>query len=106
MSKNKQNLEDKVEQLKKELKDAEEQLKNYDNMSPVHQLAVDLHELFCNQNHTDGCGWYYEFERKLHKWDGYSHASYLKKAQALLKKANELKISREQVLEVVSIMEK
>ena len=51
MSKNKQNLEDKVEQLKKELKDAEEQLKNYDNMSPVHQLAVDLHELFCNQNH-------------------------------------------------------
>lgn len=43
------------------------------------QLAIELHELLCHWNHTDGCGWFYEKD-----WTGYAHERYLVKARAVL----------------------
>jgi hypothetical protein len=43
------------------------------------QLALELHELLCRWNHTDGCSWFYEKD-----WVGYSHERYLEKARAVL----------------------
>ena len=55
------------------------------------QLAIDLHKCTCTQNHTDGCGWHYEFNSKTQAddWDGWAHKEYLKKAQVLIKFCDE-----------------
>lgn len=49
------------------------------------RLAVLLHKKFCNHNHTDACGWEYEFIGKTHDWSGYAHNDYLNRAEKLLK---------------------
>ena len=54
-------------------------------LTPDRQLAIRLHELKCNSNHTNGCGWYYEFDKQQHKWSGYAHTHYLNQAKALIK---------------------
>lgn len=50
------------------------------------KLAILLHSKFCHLNHEDGCGWHWEMEKDgSHKWDGYAHLEYLKKAQDIIK---------------------
>ena len=44
------------------------------------KLAIYLHKNFCYANHTDACGWEYEFKKKDHDWSGYSHKHYLDQA--------------------------
>lgn len=31
----------------------------------IRELAVLLHSKLCHANHTDGCGWGYEYEREV-----------------------------------------
>lgn len=54
-------------------------------MSPAAQLAISLHDATCSWNHTDGCGWFYEIDKGIHNWTGYSHSSFLRKAETMMK---------------------
>lgn len=52
-------------------------------------LVCQAHELFCQWNHCDGCGWHYEIDSKTnkHSWDGgiYSaHARWLNKTKEMM----------------------
>ena len=80
-----------IEQQIKELERALVKLKEVENnkrFTPADsfekKLAIIIHSQTCTQNHTDGCGWYYEIENKdLHDWNAHSHINYLKVAQSL-----------------------
>ncbi len=47
-------------------------------------IAIHLHSVQCKQNHTDGCGWYYEIKNKVHDWNGHSHKRYLASAESFI----------------------
>lgn len=44
------------------------------------RLAIELHELLCRTDHTQGCEWFYN----QNDWTGYAHVRYLEKAQDVL----------------------
>jgi len=49
------------------------------------RLAVYYHDTRCTNNHTDMCGWMYEFTKNEddvyeHDWTGWTHARYLEQA--------------------------
>ena len=77
-------IEEKIKQHEQGLKDLQAQLEVAKLESPDHQLAKELHGMLCTQNHTDGCGWHYEFNNKQDNWSGHAHTEYLKKAQKLI----------------------
>lgn len=43
-------------------------------------VARKLHDLLCNWNHTDGCGWFYHPD----DWTEWAHKKYAKKAVDVL----------------------
>lgn len=49
------------------------------------ELATVLHDMLCQWNHADGCGWYYETDPDTKWTKGRAHGSYLAKAQKLIK---------------------
>ena len=77
-------IEEKIKQHEQGLKDLQAQLIEAKLESPDHQLAKELHSMLCHLNHTDGCGWHYEYKNKKDDWTGYAHTEYLKKAQKLI----------------------
>lgn len=48
------------------------------------RLAEELHTLKCHSNHTDQCGWFYEFDRGAPNWNGWAHSEYLTKARKVM----------------------
>jgi hypothetical protein len=77
-------IEEQIKKHEQGLKDLQAQLVEAKLESPDHQLAKELHGMLCNQNHTDGCGWYYEVHSKIDDWTGSNHTEYLKKAQKMI----------------------
>lgn len=77
-------IEDQIALKKKETADLEAMLKEAKLQSPDKQLADQLHGMLCNLNHTDGCGWFYEFNNKQPDWTSHAHGGYLMKAQKLI----------------------
>ena len=75
--------EAKAAKLRKEIEDKEKALAE---LSPLERLAVRYHDIHCIWNHTDGCGWFYEFKNKKHDWSGHAHGEYRRKAGILLTK--------------------
>ncbi len=71
-----------------------------------HQLANILHELLCHWNHTDGCGWYYEFKNRVADWDRDTHKGYLKKAVNLIARCEREGITPEDAIRIYKLMEK
>lgn len=49
----------------------------------THKIARLLHEQFCNSNHIDQCGWYYETTRHglAEDWTRPTHQRYLERAR-------------------------
>ena len=82
-------IEEQIKQHEQGLKDLQAQLVDAKLESPDHQLATELHGMLCTWNHTDGCGWFYEFSNKKDNWAGDSHGRYLKKAQTLIHKCEQ-----------------
>ena len=64
------------------------------------RLADSLHGMLCGWNHTDGCGWHYEFINKKPDWNGNEHGRYLAKARKLIGKCKDRGISPAQALEI------
>ena len=77
------NIEEQIKKHKAELAKLEGQLEVAKAESPDQQLARELHGMACTMNHTDGCGWYYEFKNKQDDWTGRVHGEYLAKARNL-----------------------
>ena len=77
-------IEEQIKKHEQVIKNLQAQLIQAKLESPDHQLATELHGMLCNQNHTDGCGWHYEFKNKKDDWTGFAHTEYLKKAQKLI----------------------
>lgn len=78
-----QKLEEKrnqLEQLKTEIDKLEAEKKQFNAMKPEYKLADILHTKMCRQNHTDGCGWFYESWERI----GSSRKSYIEKAKNIL----------------------
>jgi hypothetical protein len=68
------------------------------------RLADSLHSTLCTWNHTDGCGWYYEFTNKKPDWDGNEHGWYLAKARLLIGKCKEHGISTSDALSIFKLV--
>ena len=64
------------------------------------EIAELLHDKCCHHNHTDGCGWFYEWD----DWSGTSHESYLKKARKLLKACQQGEVHVITLKEIIQIM--
>ena len=77
-------IEEKIKQHQSELAKLTEQLEKAKLESPDQQLAKELHSMLCTWNHTDGCGWYYEFKNKQDDWTARAHGEYLAKARKLM----------------------
>jgi hypothetical protein len=65
-------------------------------------MACALHKALCTANHTDGCGWYYEIDRKgVHQWGQDAHRKYLQKANKVVAAAQRLGVEPKNVLEII-----
>lgn len=73
--------EKEIAKKKAELLLLEQELAELKAMSPERMLAIALHDSQCGWNHTDGCGWFYEFDNGQHLWERSAHKSYLSKAR-------------------------
>lgn len=72
--------------------------------SPDKLLAKELHGMLCQWNHTDGCGWFYEFKNKEDDWTGHSHGQYLIKAQSLIGKCKDHNITVDQAISIYKLV--
>jgi hypothetical protein len=73
---------------------------------PVRQLASKLHSYLCTNNHTDGCGWFYEMhaDTKTDDWNGRTHGRYLQKARLLIHECETKKISAMDALDTYAMV--
>lgn len=76
-------MEREIQRRRQEIEAAEEAL---DRTTPVHRLAIVLHDKFCRWNHTDGCGFFYEVNKGVHSWSSREHQNWLAKADALMQR--------------------
>lgn len=91
-------IEEQIKQHEQGLKDLQAQLVEAKLENPDKQLATELHGMLCTWNHTDGCGWFYEFNNKKDNWAGHDHGKYLKKAQKLIHRCEQEGVAVEQAL--------
>lgn len=94
-------------------------------LTTTQKLAVFLHEITCHYSHTDYCGWYYEIthdpydpdinynqwpkeedRHPVHDWSQWTHKHYLERAEKLLKKLEKFHFTEEQLIEVITAIER
>lgn len=90
-------IQDQIDALQIELKDAMEYEKRLESGSPI-AIAELLHTRQCHANHIDMCGWEYETWEK----PGYSRTEYFKKAEKLLANARGEGIEPQQLIRIIS----
>lgn len=76
---------DKIAQLRAEADKLEAADKAFRELPDEHKLAITLHKMLCQWNHTDGCSWEYEFSNGQVEWHGHAHNRYLTKALTVKK---------------------
>ena len=69
-----------VKAIESDIEDEEKEEK-IKRQKPLRKIAEKAHGLFCQWNHTDGCGWGYEGNN----WDGHAHQRWLKKIENTIK---------------------
>lgn len=70
------------------------------------EIAIVLHGMQCNWNHTDGCGWFWEIKGgDVHEWTGYTHKEFLKKAQKFISECKRCEISTETAFKAWRLVE-
>lgn len=47
------------------------------------ELAIELHDRFCDLSHVDQCSWNYEKDGDDHEWEKWAHKRWLKKAKKI-----------------------
>ena len=93
-----------IARRKQELAELETQLEVAKTEPEDIQLARKLHDMLCEWNHTDGCGWYYEFRDKKENWEGHAHSTYLGKARRLMHRCKEKAIGTQFAIEVFKMV--
>ena len=93
-----------IAQKKKELADLEKQLESAKAEPEDIKLARKLHDMLCEWNHTEGCGWYYEFRDKKEDWTGHAHAQYLGKARRLMHFCKKKSIGTQFAIEIFKMV--
>lgn len=75
----------KIAELEKEIAKLKEIDRQFAALPPEHQLAITLHKTLCYHNHTDGCGWEYEYlpNKGGADWNGNAHQRWLLKARKI-----------------------
>lgn len=82
-------LDQQIEEGARRLRELQEQREQViASNANLHELAVYLHDIECKQNHTDMCGWGYEYRtitvdgvsQSLPDWDRSTHRRYLARA--------------------------
>jgi len=95
---------ERVKELEEKLEDEtrEERIKR---RLPLRKLTERAHELFCQYNHTDGCSWGYEEDKKDQNitWESSTHKFWLDKIEDAMKV---YKITPEQLIEIFDVVEK
>ena len=84
MSKTIEQLKHQVELLYDQIREEEAAEAQLARMNPEYLLAIELHDVLCHSNHTDACGWYYEFAGKEHNFAGGAHDHYLIQARKMI----------------------
>jgi hypothetical protein len=97
-------IEDEIKKRKQEVADLEAKLELAKLDTPEEQLAKSLHGMLCTWNHTDGCGWFYEFKDKKDDWSGHAHGEYMKKARNLMHICNKEGITADKALEMYKLV--
>lgn len=46
----------------------------------IRGIAEAMHATMCRGNHTDQCGWYYEFSYPTPTWDAWAHDRWYRRA--------------------------
>ena len=99
------NNAERITKLRAEANELEAQDKAFSALKDNEKLAIQLHNVLCGHNHTDGCGWYYEMlPGKIDDWDGSSHDSYLGKANNMLNACKHENLRPEQIFAVVKAL--
>lgn len=78
------NIQQQIDNHKNEIEKLQTEMNNIKSMNPTEQLAIFLHDSFCKDNHTDGCGWHYAARNGKHDWSQSEHVRYLNKAKAMI----------------------
>lgn len=86
--------------------------KAFDELPGEYRLAITLHSHLCNANHTDGCGWEYEYLQKphgwvgpsAHDWNGHAHSRYLTKAVQVQKFCGVRGITTDVAIDLVKLI--
>lgn len=80
-------IESQIAELNKALEKEKQKVEVINKLPPAAQFAIVIHDNFCNSNHDDRCGWYYEIgEFETHNWERSTHAYWLEKAEVWLDK--------------------
>ncbi len=104
---------DAIARLRAEADALEASDKAFNELPEDHRLAITLHKMLCHLNHTDGCGWEYEYLTRpvgwtgasVPDWNGYAHGRYLAKARHVQACCKRLKISTNDAIEVLTIVQ-
>lgn len=91
-------LQQDLDELRDVIAQIEGELTRRERLDAPQRLAEELHSVQCHINHTDGCGWFYEFSNGEANWSGWAHARYLEKARKLL---SEVSDDPEEVIRIV-----
>lgn len=79
---------EKQRELREELERLMDEEAEYGRLPAEFRLAEYIHDTFCKQNHTDGCGWDYEkWQDPTHPGNGshgWTHDRYLDIANKML----------------------
>lgn len=93
-----------IAEAEEKIRKAKAELAELATIPEDERLADSLHGLLCSWNHTDGCGWYYEFTNKKPDWNGNEHGRYLTKARMLMVKCKEHGISTHDALAIFKLV--
>lgn len=97
-------IEEKIKKHKDDLAKLEKELEVARQEDPDHQLAKELHSMLCTWNHTDGCGWFYEFKDKKDDWTRDAHREYLGRARKLIHACNNEGVTVERAIEIFKLI--
>jgi len=71
------------------------------------RIAINLHEMMCKHNHTDGCDFHYGVTDGVHEWvKNHGHKKWLKKGVRLSDFLDDTGITEEQLYEIVHLTTK
>jgi sarcosine oxidase delta subunit len=94
-------VDKKIKELEAQLLKAKAEKEALSKMTEEQILADQLHTLACRWNHTDGCSWYYEYDRgTVGRWEGWTHKRWL----SMAKKLRGNKYRSEDVIDIIKIV--